>query len=605
MKRFFKGMSVYLLIVILIMFGVSLFGSNVESVSEMDITELVSNIKAGNVERIIMVDNILQGKLKDGTQFITVFPHEIIERFYVENLESLVQSGAISYGAEDPPSTPWYVDLLPTIMILLVFGVFWFVFMQQSQGGSGGRVMSFGKSRARMHKEDDGKRVTFADVAGLKEEKEELREIVDFLKNPRKYIEIGARIPTGVLLVGPPGTGKTYLSRAVAGEAGVPFFTISGSDFVEMFVGVGASRVRDLFEQAKKNSPCIIFIDEIDAVGRRRGAGLGGGHDEREQTLNQLLVEMDGFAVNEGIIVMAATNRADILDPALLRPGRFDRTIYVGLPDIRGREEILQVHTKNKPLDEDVDLKVVAKRTPGFTPADLENLVNEAALLTARNNLKNIPMRLIEEASIKVMAGPEKKSKVVSEKERRLTAYHEAGHALASRLIPGTDPVHMVTIIPRGMAGGFTAYIPEEDRSFITKKQMEDKLVTLLGGRVAEALVLGDISTGAQNDIERATKIARSMVTHYGMNEKLGPMTYGTDEEEVFVGRDFGRTRNYSEEVAAEIDREMRKIIDEAYHRAEKLISENMDKLERIAQALLEKETIDGKEFEKIFLGEE
>ncbi len=605
MKRFFKGMSVYLLIVILIMFGVSLFGSNVESVSEMDITELVSNIKAGNVERIIMVDNILQGKLKDGTQFITVFPHEIIERFYVENLESLVQSGAISYGAEDPPSTPWYVDLLPTIMILLVFGVFWFVFMQQSQGGSGGRVMSFGKSRARMHKEDDGKRVTFADVAGLKEEKEELREIVDFLKNPRKYIEIGARIPTGVLLVGPPGTGKTYLSRAVAGEAGVPFFTISGSDFVEMFVGVGASRVRDLFEQAKKNSPCIIFIDEIDAVGRRRGAGLGGGHDEREQTLNQLLVEMDGFAVNEGIIVMAATNRADILDPALLRPGRFDRTIYVGLPDIRGREEILQVHTKNKPLDEDVDLKVVAKRTPGFTPADLENLVNEAALLTARNNLKNIPMRLIEEASIKVMAGPEKKSKVVSEKERRLTAYHEAGHALASRLIPGTDPVHMVTIISRGMAGGFTAYIPEEDRSFITKKQMEDKLVTLLGGRVAEALVLGDISTGAQNDIERATKIARSMVTHYGMNEKLGPMTYGTDEEEVFVGRDFGRTRNYSEEVAAEIDREMRKIIDEAYHRAEKLISENMDKLERIAQALLEKETIDGKEFEKIFLGEE
>lgn len=605
MKRFFKGMSVYLLIVILIMFGVSLFGTDVETVSEMDVSELVSNIEKNNIESIIMVENVLQGKLKDGTLFTTVFPEQIIERFYIENLESLVESGAIAYGAENPPKEPWYIQLLPTLMILLVFGVFWFVFMQQSQGGSGGRVMSFGKSRARMHKEEDSKRVTFSEVAGLEEEKEELREIVDFLKSPKKYIEIGARIPTGVLLVGPPGTGKTYLSRAVAGEAGVPFFTISGSDFVEMFVGVGASRVRDLFEQAKKNSPCIIFIDEIDAVGRRRGAGLGGGHDEREQTLNQLLVEMDGFATNEGIIVMAATNRADILDPALLRPGRFDRTIYVGLPDIKGREAILQVHTKNKPLDEDVDLKVVAKRTPGFTPADLENLVNEAALLTARQNLKNIPMNLIEEASIKVMAGPEKKSKVVSEKEKRLTAYHEAGHALTSRLIPGTDPVHMVTIIPRGMAGGFTAYIPEEDRSFITKRQMEDRLVTLLGGRVAEALVLDDISTGAQNDIERATKIARSMVTHYGMNEKLGPMTYGTDEEEVFVGRDFGRTRNYSEEVAAAIDSEMRKLIDVAYHRAEKLISDNMDILERIAQALLEKETIDAKEFEKIFLGEE
>ncbi|WFA07726.1 ATP-dependent zinc metalloprotease FtsH [Tissierella sp. Yu-01] len=605
MKRFFKGMSVYLLIVILIMFGVSLFGTDVETVSEMDVSELVSNIENDNIESIIMVENVLQGKLKDGTQFTTVFPEQIIERFYIENLESLVESGAISYGAVNPPKDPWYIQFLPTLMILLVFGVFWFVFMQQSQGGGGGKVMSFGKSRARMHKEEDSKRVTFTEVAGLEEEKEELREIVDFLKNPKKYIEIGARIPTGVLLVGPPGTGKTYLSRAVAGEAGVPFFTISGSDFVEMFVGVGASRVRDLFEQAKKNAPCIIFIDEIDAVGRRRGAGLGGGHDEREQTLNQLLVEMDGFATNEGIIVMAATNRADILDPALLRPGRFDRTIYVGLPDIKGREAILHVHTKNKPLEEDVDLKVVAKRTPGFTPADLENLVNEAALLTARQNLKNIPMSLIEEASIKVMAGPEKKSKVVSEKEKRLTAYHEAGHALTSRLIPGTDPVHMVTIIPRGMAGGFTAYIPEEDRSFITKKQMEDRLVTLLGGRVAEALVLDDISTGAQNDIERATKIARSMVTHYGMNEKLGPMTYGTDEEEVFVGRDFGRTRNYSEEVAAAIDSEMRKLIDVAYQRAEKLISDNMDILERIAQSLLEKETIDAKEFEKIFLGEE
>ena len=520
--------------------------------------------------------------------------------FYSDYLKDLVDSKQITLSSELEPTTPWFVSAIPTILMLLVFAVFWFVFMQQSQGG-GGKVMSFGKSRARMVKEEDGKIITFSDVAGLEEEKEELKEIVDFLRTPRKYIEIGARIPTGVLLVGPPGTGKTYLSKAVAGEAGVPFFTISGSDFVEMFVGVGASRVRDLFEQAKKNAPCIVFIDEIDAVGRRRGAGLGGGHDEREQTLNQLLVEMDGFATNEGIIVMAATNRADILDPALLRPGRFDRTIYVGLPDVRGREEILKVHTKNKPLDSDVDLQVVAKRTVGFTPADLENLVNEAALLTARFGLRTIPMHLIEEASIKVQAGPEKKSKVVSEKERKLTAYHEAGHALTSRLTPDTDPVHMVTIIPRGMAGGFTAYIPEEDRSFLTKKQMEGRLVTLLGGRVAEALVLGDISTGAQNDIERATKIARSMVTHYGMSDKLGPMTYGTDDEEVFVGRDFGRTRNYSEDVAAAIDKEMRQLIDTAYNKAEQLLKDNIHKLHKVAETLLEKETIDGKEFEELF----
>lgn len=603
LKRFFKGISVYLLIVIMIMFGVSLIGTDVEQTTEMDVTELIENIEDGKIKSIVMVENTLNGRLDDDTQFVTVLPEEFRDSFY-DYIQRLVEEGKLSYGAENPPQTPWYVDLLPTIMILLVFGVFWFVFMQQSQGGGGGKVMSFGKSKARMHKEEDGKLVTFAEVAGLEEEKEELKEIVDFLRSPKKYIEIGARIPTGVLMVGPPGTGKTYLSRAVAGEAGVPFFTISGSDFVEMFVGVGASRVRDLFEQAKKNSPCIIFIDEIDAVGRRRGAGMGGGHDEREQTLNQLLVEMDGFATNEGIIVMAATNRADILDPALLRPGRFDRTIYVGLPDVRGREAILEVHTKNKPLDSDVDLKIVAKRTPGFTPADLENLVNEAALLSARANLKTIPMSLVEEASIKVQAGPEKKSKLVSDKEKKLTAYHEAGHALTGRLIPGSDPVHMVTIIPRGMAGGFTSYIPDEDRSFITKRQMEDKLVILLGGRVTEALVLDDISTGAQNDIERATKIARSMVTHYGMNDILGPMTYGTDEEEVFMGRDFGRTRNYSEEVAAKIDSEMRKMIDTAYHRAEKLITDNMDTLHRIAEALLEKETIDAKEFERIFLGE-
>lgn len=605
LRRFFKGISVYLLIIILIMFGVRMMGQNVEPVKEMDITELVKNLRDEKVEKIRMVGNIAQGKLQDGTQFKVFLPQEFRLDIYENYLKDLVDNEKLSFSGEEAPGRPWYMEMLPTFLMLFAFAIFWFVFMQQSQGGGGGRVMSFGKSRARLHKEEDSKLVTFADVAGLQEEKEELKEIVDFLRSPRKYIEIGARIPTGVLLVGPPGTGKTYLSKAVAGEAKVPFFTISGSDFVEMFVGVGASRVRDLFEQAKKNAPCIVFIDEIDAVGRRRGAGMGGGHDEREQTLNQLLVEMDGFGTNEGIIVMAATNRPDILDPALLRPGRFDRTIYVGLPDIRGREAILKVHTKNKPLDDDVDLKTVAKRTPGFTPADLENLVNEAALLTARFNLKSIPMHLIEEASIKVQAGPEKKSQVVSEKERKLTAYHEAGHALAARLIPDSDPVHLVTIIPRGMAGGFTAYIPDEDVNYVTKKQMESRLVILLGGRVSEALILGDISTGAQNDIERATKIARQMVTHYGMNDKLGPMTYGTDEEEVFLGRDFGRARNYSEEVAATIDSEMRKLIDTAYNRAEELLKDNLDKLHRIAQALLEKETIDAKEFEALFLGKD
>jgi cell division protease FtsH len=604
LKRFFKGISIYLLIVLLIMFSVRMFGTEVEQISELDFTELVSRLKDGSIDRITSIGNTVEGELKDGTKFTAILPEEARPTFYHDYVKEMVDNETIKYGAEQIPVSPWYIEMLPTLMILLVFGVVWFVFMQQSQGGGGGgRVMSFGKSKAKMHKLEEGKLVTFNEVAGLEEEKEELKEIVDFLSHPKKYVEIGARIPTGVLMVGPPGTGKTYLSKAVAGEAGVPFFTISGSDFVEMFVGVGASRVRDLFEQAKKNSPCIVFIDEIDAVGRRRGAGLGGGHDEREQTLNQLLVEMDGFSKNEGIIVMAATNRADILDPALLRPGRFDRTIYVGLPDIKGREAILQVHTRNKPLADDVDLKVVAKRTPGFTPADLENLVNEAALLTARFNLKSIPMHLIEEASIKVQAGPEKKSRVISPHERKLTAYHEAGHALTARMIPGTDPVHMVTIIPRGMAGGFTAYIPDEDRNYLTRKQMEDKLVILLGGRVTEALVLDDISTGAQNDIERATKLARSMVTHYGMSDILGPMTYGTDEEEVFVGRDLNRSRNYSEEVAAAIDKEMRKLIDTAYHRAEAIIKQNMEILHRLADALLEKETIDAREFEEIFQG--
>ena len=601
MKKLFRGVSFYLLILIIIILVIQMIGKDVEQVKTIDVTELIEQIDNRNIESIKTAGPTVTGTLKDGTKFSTYLPNEIRYTFYSDYLKSQVDSGQIRYSGEQEPSTPFIVEALPSIFILLIFVVFWFVFMQQSQGG-GNKVMSFGKSKAKMLKEDDSRKITFADVASLEEEKEELGEIVDFLKSPRKYTELGARIPKGVLLVGPPGTGKTYLSRAVAGEAGVPFFSISGSDFVEMFVGVGASRVRDLFEQAKKNSPCIIFIDEIDAVGRRRGAGLGGGHDEREQTLNQLLVEMDGFGTNEGIIVMAATNRPDILDPAILRPGRFDRQVYVGVPDIKGREAILKVHTRNKPLAADVDLRVVAKRTPGFTPADLENLVNESALLAARNSLTEIPMALIEEASIKVLAGPEKKSKVISEKEKRLTAYHEAGHAVTARLLPNADPVHMVTIIPRGMAGGFTAYLPEEDRQFMTKGQMEDQITQMLGGRVAEALVLGDISTGAQNDIERATKIARKMVTHYGMSDKLGPMTYGSDDEEVFIGRDLGRTRNYSEEVAASIDNEMKTLIDIGYHKAEKLLNDNMNKLHKVAEALIENETLDGKEFEEVFI---
>ena len=569
-------------------------------VTEVKFSQFANHLEKGQYESINITDRKLTGTTKGGKQEITYAP-SLVEISYLEDkyVNPMLEEGKIEMESDPPKGEYTLLNLLPTILMIAAMG-FLFYFMM-SQGGNK-QAFQFGKNRARLYK-NDSKSINFSDVAGLEEEKVELSEIVDFLKNPAKYTKLGARIPKGVLLVGQPGTGKTYISRATAGEAGVPFFTISGSDFVEMFVGVGASRVRDLFNEAKKNAPCIVFIDEIDAVGRRRGAGLGGGNDEREQTLNQLLVEMDGFDGNLGIIILAATNRPDVLDPALLRPGRFDRQIVIGMPDVKAREEIFRLYTKNKPLDKDVSPEILAKRTPGFSPADIENLINEAALLTARRNGTTIRMDEIEEATTKVMAGPQKKSRVISDAEKKLTAYHEAGHAIVMRATPGSDPVHQITIIPRGMAGGFTMWLPEEDRFFETRGHMIDNIKHLLGGRVAEELKLDDISTGASNDLERATEIARQMITKYGFSEKLGPVSFSSSDE-VFLGRDFSTRQNYSEEVASEVDHEIRALLSECYEETKRILQENDAAFERVAQALLLVETLDGDQFERLFTGE-
>ena len=602
-SKWYRTLLVYALI-FLVVIGMAYMYTQTQAepeIKEVEFSEFVTELQRGDVTELTLIDTSMDGTLKDGSKIHAYAPSSIqLMSVNSEYIMPQVDAGTLVVTSEKPKVTPWYITMLPYLITIVVFVGIWVFFMNSAQGG--GKAMSFGRSRAKLYK-DDGKKVTFDDVAGLKEEKEELQEIVDFLKKPKKYTELGARIPKGVLLVGPPGTGKTYVTKAVSGEAGVPFYSISGSDFVEMFVGVGASRVRDLFDQAKKNAPSIIFIDEIDAVGRRRGAGLGGGHDEREQTLNQMLVEMDGFGLNEGVIVFAATNRPDVLDPALLRPGRFDRQIVIGLPDVAGREEIFRVHSKNKPLDPSVKPDVLARMTPGFSPADIENVLNEAALLTARREGKAITMEEVEEAITKVMAGPAKKSRTVTEAERKLTAYHEAGHAVLIRNLPNSDPVHQVTIVPRGMAGGMTMFLPTEDRSFESKKRMESSLIHLLGGRVAEALVLDDISTGASNDIERATSIARSMVAKYGMSERIGTVNY-SDSDEVFLGKDFTSRKNFSEATAAVIDEEVKKLIDTAYAKAEELLKAKMDKLTLIAETLLDIETLNAEQFEQLYTGE-
>lgn len=592
MSQFSKKLVLYLLIIAIAVFAIdSLAGQNTNK-AEMSYTGFVQQVQQKKVESVTITnDHGIKGKLKNGTDFVSYAPSD-------DTLIKTLTDNGVEITAAPPEQPSWWVSLLGSAIPIIILVVVFFFIMQQTQGG-GGRVMNFGKSRAKMMG-DGNVKVKFSDVAGAEEAKQELTEVVEFLKDPGKFTSIGATIPKGVLLAGPPGTGKTLLAKAVAGEAGVSFFTISGSDFVEMFVGVGASRVRDLFGQAKKNAPCIIFIDEIDAVGRQRGAGLGGGHDEREQTLNQLLVEMDGFGANEGIITLAATNRPDILDPALLRPGRFDRQVVVGRPDLHGREAILKVHARNKPLADDVDLKTIAKKTPGFTGADLSNLLNEAALLAARLNKKVITMAELEEASEKVSMGPERRSHIVSEKDRKLTAYHESGHAIVAHLLPHANPVHKVTIIPRGYAGGYTMMLPKEEHDYKTKAQLLADIRVALGGRIAEALVLGDISTGASGDLQSVTNTARSMVTRWGMSDTLGPIVFGEQQEQVFLGKNIGHERNYSEEVASKIDVEIHHIVDEAYRDVEQLLTDNMEFLHNMAKALLEEETIDAKAVENL-----
>lgn len=602
--KYFKGLSFYIVIFVIVLFILTLYTSS-GNAQELSYSDMLSQIKNGNVQSITLKSDVATVELINANKGSKGKEYSVniasIDSFTQMVTEAYNNNQIKDFRVERPPSAPWWVAILPTIGIIVVFVIFWVFFLQQSQGGGGNRVMSFGKSRAKVST-DDKKKVTFEDVAGADEEKDELKEIVEFLKSPKKFIELGARIPKGVLLVGPPGTGKTLLAKAVSGEAGVPFYSISGSDFVEMFVGVGASRVRDLFEQAKKSAPCIVFIDEIDAVGRHRGAGMGGGHDEREQTLNQLLVEMDGFGVNEGVIILAATNRPDILDPALLRPGRFDRRVFVGLPDIKGREAILKVHSKGKPLGSDVRLEELAKSTPGFTGADLENLLNEAALLAARKNKKRIDMDDIKEATFKVVIGPEKKSRVMSDKEKKLTAYHEAGHAIAVKVASTTDKVDRVSIIPSGRAGGYTAHKPDEDKTYHTKAQLMEEIIIAMGGRAAEDIVLGEISTGASSDLKHANSVARSMITRFGMSESLGNMVFD-ENDEIFIGRDFGHTRGYSEEVAALIDKEVKHLIDSAYEKTIIILKENINILHKIADALLEKEKLEGAEFESLFAG--
>ena len=605
-----RGAGIYILIFAVVL-TIALFYQDSaisvqKTVKSIEFSELVSYLDNEQVRTIKITESArrYEGELKNGMLFVsyapTVFDMETVSRTYI-----IPQSGnGLTVQSVKPSSAAAWLSWLPTLLLVGVMIFFWSSVMGAGGAGGGNKnVMNFGKSRAHMLKDGDMKKITFADVAGLDEEKAELEEIVDFLRSPKKYIQLGARIPKGVLLIGPPGTSKTYIAKAVAGEAGVPFFSISGSDFVEMFVGVGASRVRDLFAEAKKNAPCIVFIDEIDAVGRRRGAGIGGGNDEREQTLNQLLVEMDGYGVNEGIIILAATNRPDVLDPALQRPGRFDREVVIGIPDIKGREAIFRVHSRNKPLDPSIDMKVLARRTPGFTPADIENMMNEAALLTARRNGSHIHMDDLEEAITRVIAGPQKKSRVISDDEKKLTAYHEAGHAVIARVLPNADPVHQVTIMPRGRAGGFTMTLPKEDKYYMTKTDMETQIMHLLGGRAAEKLVLKDVSTGASNDLERATTIARNMITKYGMSEKIGPINY-SDSDEVFLGKDFTSRKNFSESLASEIDKEIKMVMETAFEKTEQILKEHMDELERVALALLELETIDGTQFEQLFTNE-